>query len=85
MIETLVRQLRVRRFANNFITIPCLTISIVMLFVQPNILWVILAGFNMFTMMLNWALIRMLERQILSAEAHSEADRKKKIEELYGR
>jgi ABC-type bacteriocin/lantibiotic exporter with double-glycine peptidase domain len=85
MLESLVRQLKVRRFANNFITIPCLLISIAMLFIQPTILWVILAGFNLSAMGLNWVVIRMLERQILSAEGQSEADRKKTIDELYGR
>jgi len=85
MLDSLVRQLKIRRFANNFITIPCLVISVTMLFIQPNILWTALTGFNIFTIGINRLLIRILKRQILSIEAEEEANRKQKVEELYGR
>ena len=83
-MEQLKEQLRMRKFANNFITIPCLMLSAVMLIIAPNPLWMIIAAFNFILMLMNFSLINTMENSIASGEESSEKMRQRRLKELYG-
>ena len=78
------RQLRIRKIANNFITMPCLTISVIMLLLTPALMWGLLAGFNFLVMMMNFSIISQLQNTINGVEISSEKARQQRVKDLYG-
>jgi hypothetical protein len=84
--EYLEKQLRIRQFMNRWVSTPCLFVCFYMMFAQPHLLWLLLVLMNGFAVLTNWAVGSRIER-ILDGDTTSTADaeRKKKIDQLYGR
>lgn len=83
-MKSIEHELRTRKIANNFITIPCLVISVIFSLFSFTPLWAILVVFNFLTMILNFSIIRKLENSIIVINNYHEKKRKQKIKELYG-
>lgn len=83
--EKMEKEIKIRSFTNTWITMPCLIVSLLMFFYQPNLLWLFLIAFNGMTAVLNWTASRLAYRALEQLDTVSEHDRKKRIDDLYGR
>ena len=85
-IAKLEKALGTRRFLTNYISIPCTVICGVMMLAsvgKPMMLfWLVMFLFNGFAVLANSAACNIIERGI---EALGQHDRRKKVDELYGR
>ena len=85
--EHLEKHLKIRRFMNRWVSIPCLVICLVMLLTMPNmqLFWFLMSFLNAMAVTMNWTVGSMIERHLQSLDMISEVDRQRKIDELYGR
>jgi len=77
-------QLKVRKFLNKFITIPCIVVGILFLITAPTTAWAVLTVFNFLIMLLHFSDINRLELEIYGDEATEEKKRLQRVKDLYG-
>ena len=80
--EDIKRQIKWVSISNNYVTLPCLVLSLVMLIATTSSIWLLLAVFNLFIYLINKSTVRRYESMLHAAQ---ELKRKIRVDELCGR